>query len=159
MYATSGNIPKQFWAFPIINGLLASFGAATTRLPSGAVQPVSSAAAPAPWPPISRGANSSRLYTPLLPKISSSPSPCLLLKLRGLDKSVLVKLYKSFCYFLFRVCEHWNKVMWRAGNSSGLRLRCWAGCAKWVRRNLITVVLRFWDYGEQTKLLPDPDLH
>lgn len=38
-HATSGNIPKQFWAFPITNGLLASFGAAMTRLTSGAVQP------------------------------------------------------------------------------------------------------------------------
>lgn len=47
-YTTSGNIPEQFWAFPITNGLLASFRAATTRLPSGAVQPVSPAAAPAP---------------------------------------------------------------------------------------------------------------
>lgn len=61
--------------------------------------------------------------------------------------------------FVISLACVWNNVMWGAGNSFGLHHRCSSGCAKWVRRNLIMVVLRFWDYGEQSKLLPDPDLH
>lgn len=67
-----------------------------------AVQPVSpstAAAAQDPWPCISQGVNSTCLCRPLRPKIPSSLSLCLLLKVPRLDELVLVKLYKSFCYF------------------------------------------------------------
>ena len=63
------------------------------------VSPGTAAAAQAPWPRTSQGTNSRRVCTPLWPKPLSSLSPCLLLKLHGLEEFVLVKLYKTFCYF------------------------------------------------------------